>query len=254
MEKADAILAQCGLSTPGNNSGVPSSPTEHTVGLQRQEGEMAPVTEAQANALLAATGVLSEEIKDKGRTSGRTTKRRRQAVKSNEEPEKMEKSTTEEEEERAAEEEVQEEGSGGVKNLERRQTALDKATNASIGSEFEWNQEGESPEDRAARLAAARANTAALQKRRVANAGRLGHKKGEGAGRPLRRKVGALNASKKWSPVSPRVENLGTTVGSLGTNFANGSTQTKRGRNLKKTKLKEDKSFAAFINEVFKNV
>jgi len=230
MEKADAILAQCGLSTPGNNSGVPSSPTEHTVGLQRQEGEMAPVTEAQANALLAATGVLSEEIKDKGRTSGRTTKRRRQAVKSNEEPEKMEKSTTEEEEERAAEEEVQEEGSGGVKRLQRKGKGLDK--------QLAKTKAGRWSEDPNVR-AKANAEADNIQGQSNTNSFKVGRKTQDGENR-------------NWTPGSSKVENLGTTVGSLGTNFA-GSAK-KRGRNLKKTKLKENKSFAAFINEVFKNV
>lgn len=230
MEKADAILAQCGLSTPGNNSGVPSSPTEHTVGLQRQEGEMAPVTEAQANALLAATGVLSEEIKDKGRTSGRTTKRRRQAVKSNEEPEKMEKSTTEEEEERAAEEEVQEEGSGGVKRLQRKGKGLDKKLAKTKAGR--WSEDPNVRDE-------ANAEADNIQGQSNTNSFKVGRKKQDGANR-------------SWTPGSSKVENLGTTVGSLGTNFA-GSAK-KRGRNLKKTKLKENKSFAAFINEVFKNV
>ena len=232
MEKADAILAQCDLSTPGNNSGVPSSPTEPTVGLQRQEGEMAPVTEAQANALLAATGVLSEEIKDKGRTSGRTTKRRRQAVKSNEEPEKMEKSTTEEEEERAAEEEVQEEGSGGVKRLQRKGKGLDKKLAKTKAGR--WSEDPNVRDE-------ANAEADNIQGQSNTNSFKVGRKKQDGENR-------------NWTPGSSKVENLGTTVGSLGTNFANGSTQTKRGRNLKKTKLKENKSFAAFINEVFKNV
>jgi len=230
MEKADAILAQCGLSTPGNNSGVPSSPTEHTVGLQRQEGEMAPVTEAQANALLAATGVLSEEIKDKGRTSGRTTKRRRQAVKSNEEPEKMEKSTTEEEEERAAEEEVQEEGSGGVKRLQRKGKGLDKKLAKTKAGR--WSEDPNVRDK-------ANAEADNIQGQSNTNSFKVGRKKQDGENR-------------NWTPGSSKVENLGTTVGSLGTNFA-GSAK-KRGRNLKKTKLKENKSFAAFINEVFKNV
>jgi len=230
MEKADAILAQCGLSTPGNNSGVPSSPTEHTVGLQRQEGEMAPVTEAQANALLAATGVLSEEIKDKGRTSGRTTKRRRQAVKSNEEPEKMEKSTTEEEEERAAEEEVQEEGSGGVKRLQRKGKGLDKKLAKTKAGR--WSEDPNVRDE-------ANAEADNIQGQSNTNSFKVGRKKQDGANR-------------SWTPGSSKVENLGTTVGSLGTNFAGPA--KKRGRNLKKTKLKENKSFAAFINEVFKNV
>jgi hypothetical protein len=57
--------------------------------------------------------------------------------------------------------------------------------------------------------------------------------------------------SKQWKPVNPRVENLGTTVGNLGTTQA-----PTRGRSLRKRKKlrRESKSFDAFLNEVFKNV
>jgi hypothetical protein len=234
MEKADAILAQCGLSTPGNNSGVPSSPTEHTVGLNRQPQKMAPVTEAQANALLEATGIQTSEKEEtgetEGRTSGRTVKRRRKAKRSNEPLEKSEKSSAEEEEERAAEEEVQEEGSGGVKRLQRKGKGLDKQL-----AKTEAGRWSEDPNVRAK----ANAEADNIQGQSNTNSFKVGRKTQDGENR-------------NWTPGSSKVENLGTTVGSLGTNFAGPA--KKRGRNLKKTKLKENKSFAAFINEVFKNV
>ena len=263
MEKADEILQQFGLSDTAAEAAPVSTVTEHTVGKSYSSQPLPEVTNTQASELMVAAGVISEkeEVDDtraegsRGRESGRTTARRRQSKKGNEPPETMEKSSKEEAEaleDKEEKEGMKIEGSGGVKNLGRKQKALDRDTNASIASEFDWNQEGESPEARDARLAAARTNTATLQKKRVANAGRLGRKQGEGAGRPLLRKVGALNASKKWRPVLPRVENLGTTVGNFGMNFA---PKPKSKRLTRKRKVaKESKSFNKFINEVFKNV
>jgi hypothetical protein len=182
MEKADEILARCGLS-PTSETSSPNSPAgERTVGLNRAEEKMEPVTQDQAAMFLNAAGVLTEEIGEEGRTSGRTKKRRRKAVPRNEEPEKMEKSSAEEEEDRAKESEESEEP----------QVQQDESV------------------------------------------------------------------SGKWKPISSRVENLGTTVGHIGVNFADSKTEekpVKRGRKRKVVRsIKESMSFDNFINKVFKNV
>ena len=123
-------------------------------------------------------------------------------------------------------------GSGGVKRLTRKQGAMDRDTNKAIDKSYDWHKPGESSSDQTARLSKARDTADALQKKRVANAARLGRKTAEGEGRPLQRAVRgeskmtqveskkpSAGLSKKKKKAVAKKASAGKDIGKKGKNF-----------------------------------
>ena len=98
-----------------------------------------------------------------------------------------------------------EEGSGGEKRLKRVAKALKKQSDKQTDIQFDWNREGESPSDRDARIAAARAKGADIHQHALRVHGRMGVKSAEQEWRPTARKH-------RWGKYAPNKSKIARNV------------------------------------------